>query len=79
MTTRYYACSWIYGVASRDDGRRAAEYVSFGSSTARNAWVAGGPSYRTDRGYREVIRSGDADLRAALRQGLIINDHTEMP
>ncbi len=42
---------------------RCGYFYSFGSRTARDAWVDNGAAYSGNPGYREAIRSDDAELR----------------
>lgn len=60
----YYALSWYYGKGSYNEkGWRLASYVCFGSRAARDAWVANGPAYQTDGGFREVVAASDPAIR----------------
>lgn len=65
----YYAIQWTYGRAGDGrTGKRCGAYYGFRARADRDAWVQDRRTeYTTRAGYREPIRSDDAELRADLR------------
>jgi hypothetical protein len=65
---RYYAVRWSYGVAVDSDGDPIHTLHSFDSRRERDAWLADGPGYRTESGYREAVPASYPPLRRARRR-----------
>lgn len=65
---RYYGIEYPHGIASDSaTGGRYGNYLAFRTRAARDRWVAAGPAYRGESGYREAISGSDAELRRILR------------
>jgi hypothetical protein len=68
MGRNWYAIELPYGVASDGNtGRMLGAVACFGSSQARDAWVAKGNPYSTQKGHRRALKAHSPEVRYAQR------------
>jgi hypothetical protein len=68
----YCAVRYAYGEHVVNNGQRADEVHRFPSWKARADWLADGPDYSTESGYRAIVRLSSDVVRQAKRNQAII-------
>ena len=74
----YYARHWHYGIATGNNYEPCCSYHAFVSKKKRDDFVDNGVNYRTEGGFRDIVKASDPYLRRILNTNHRIYNNNQL-